>query len=482
MVMAEKDAKLRRILRGEERWGDGSPSDQATAYFLSEMLDEVVTRIRRQRPELTTQVDLLISMSGFSPLTTILAYELIRPAKLLVIYSAQADASVDFIGNHVVGGGRLRHQNFMHRSVQPTDPQGVYRAVKDVLARSGAPGERKLSAIIDITGGKKVMSAAAALAAWQLNLGLCYLDGEYDPEFRRVVPGDERPLLLANPTALFGEQEMAAALDAFKSGAFDSAHSQYKELCEQILEPTRARFMRAVSALYGAWCDLDLSSLPEWIKAVDAAQQAAERELTQQTSRTVAEQVDFLRTLATDQPDPAALLVCFHVLGKHYRRIGRHDFAALLFYRTIEGCLGRRLELAHPGFTCKNPDYRLLGDPVAVAGGYDKALQDTGGRASVELPSNISLIQAATLLYSLNDEFAARAGLNTPAAIANLRELAEIRNNSILAHGYRTVTPDQSERLRVRAEHLLSVFWRLYGTGSDVRALCDRLRFIDSDR
>lgn len=42
------------------------------------------------------------------------------------------------------------------------------------------------------------------------------------------------------------------------------------------------------------------------------------------------------------------------------------------------------------------------------------------------------------------------------------------------------VTADQSGRRRVCAEHLLTVLWRLYGTDSDVRALCDRLRFIDT--
>jgi CRISPR-associated protein (Cas_Cas02710) len=83
---------------------------------------------------------------------------------------------------------------------------------------------------------------------------------------------------------------------------------------------------------------------------------------------------------------------------------------------------------------------------------------------------------------SLDDEYMLKAKLNSPGAIANLRDLAEIRNNSVLAHGYRTVTPDQSERLRARAELLLSVFWQLHGTRTNVRALCERLKFVDTDR
>lgn len=485
MASDDSDTQLRRILRGEESWGDdgGTPSDQATAYFLSEMLDDVVSRVRSENPALQQRrVDLLISMSGFSPLTTVLAYEMLRPARLLVIYSKQANASVDFIGSHVIGRGRLRLQDFSHRSVEPTDPQSVYREVKAELARSAVPDGHRPYAIIDITGGKKVMSAAAALAAWQLNLGLCYLDGDYDVEFGRVVPGDERPLLLENPTALFGEQEMAAALEMFRGGGFSSAHAQYEQLCEQIAEPVRARFMRALSALYRAWCDLDLSNLPEYIRAVERTREAAHRELTEETSRRVAEQLAFLRRLATEPPDPASLVVSFYVLGKHYRDIGRHDFAALLFYRTIEGCLARRLELRFPGFHCKKADYRLVGDVNEVAAAFQHALSSTGGYDTSELPVKVSLMDAAMLLYALEDEFMVRAKLRTPRAIANLRELAEIRNGSVLAHGYHTISAEQSESLRGRAEHLLSVFWQLHGTRASVRALCERLRFLDTDR
>ncbi|MGN9785416.1 TIGR02710 family CRISPR-associated CARF protein [Nonomuraea sp. ZG12] len=445
------------------------------------MLDDMVTRVRRRNSALRRPVDLLISMSGFSPLTTILAYELIRPRRLLVIYSEQANASVDFIASRVIGPGRLRYQDFSHRSVEPTDPQGVYREVKAELDRSATPDDRRLSAVIDITGGKKVMSAAAALAAWQLNLGICYLDGEYDQEFRRVVPGDERPLLLDNPTALFGEQEMAAALETFRNGAFGSAHAQYQDLCEQIAEPVRARFMRALSELYRAWCDLDLSALPDRIATVESAL-VTYRDLTSETYDRINEQLAFLRSLTTEPPDLTRLLVCFYVLGMHYQAIGRHDFAALLFYRTVEGCLARRLELRFPGFSCKKADYRLIGDIDDLTRAYRRAMSDTGGRGSAELPTDVDLKTAVLLLYALGDDFMSQAGLHTPSSVKSLRDLAAVRNDSVLAHGYRTISPAQSDKLSARAKHLLTVFWKLHGPPADVQTLCQRLRFVDTDR
>ncbi|GAA2395524.1 hypothetical protein Cme02nite_55800 [Catellatospora methionotrophica] len=479
--MADDNAlKLRQILRGHDTWGEGTASEQATAFFLDTMLDETVARVRKQNPALKRPVDLLISMSGFSPLTTILAYELIRPTRLLVIYSEQAGTSVDVIAQRVLRPGRLRQLDFSHRSVDPTDPQGIYREVKAELDRATTNGT--LSAMIEITGGKKVMSAAAALAAWQLNLSLCYLDGDYDTEFGRVVPGDERPLLLDNPTALFGEQEMAAALETFRSGGFSSAYDRYHELCEQVANPARARFMRALSALYRAWCDLDLANLASCIRAVETTKAAAAQEISQKTSSVIGEQLHFLKTLTGARPDPASMLVSFLVLGRHYERLGRHDFAALLFYRTIEGCLSRRLELKYPGFSCKAPDWKLIGDPDDVRAVYLQAVMDTNGRDTDTLPPDISMMQAVTLLYALRDSLSVKAQLNTPDGVSNLRSLAETRNSSVLAHGYKTVAPKDSQKLRERAEHLLTVFWRLHGTGGDVRRLWEQLRFVDMDR
>ena len=40
------------------------------------------------------------------------------------------------------------------------------------------------------------------------------------------------------------------------------------------------------------------------------------------------------------------------------------------------------------------------------------------------------------MIACIYPSFIVRTKLNTPSAIANLRDLAEIRNSSVLAHGY----------------------------------------------
>lgn len=478
----QKAARLHRIERGEESYREGNTAEQALRFYLDELLDEAVKRaLARSDHHPTQPVHLLISLSGFSPLTTILAYELLRPEQLLVLFSEDTRASIDSIADHVVGRSGLRFSNFMARPCLPTDPHGVYRIVKEELESLRSPDGQRPYVILDITGGRKVMSAAAALAAWQLNLALCYVEGDYDPRLRRPVPGSDRLLVLGNPTELFGEQAMDAALRTFASGAFGAAHQQYDDLCDTIAEPARARFMRALSGLYRAWCDLDLTSLPTALETVQTTLTRARHLITTETEQRIIVQLDFLRRLSDGDPD--CLLLCFLVLGEHYREIGRHDFAALLFYRTMEGCLTGRLEQRAAGFSCEQPDYRLLSSDVEqLRHGYAAVTTSIGKDPGLALPPIIGLMNAALVLAALDDPLLTRAKLTGSKALSHLNTLATARNRSILAHGDHTVTPAQSRTLESKARAVLRAYHSLRNDGEDVDSLVEHLRFVRTDR
>jgi hypothetical protein len=399
----------------------------------------------------------------------------------LVLFSEDTRAGIDSIAGHVVHPSRLRHSNFMARSCVPTDPHGVYRVVKDVLDSMRSEDGQRPYVVLDITGGRKVMSAAAALAAWQLNLALCYVEADYDPRLRRPVPGSDRLLVLGNPTELFGEQAMDAALRTFASGAFDAASQQYDDLCDTIAEPARARFMRALSGLYRAWCDLDLTSLPAKLESVQTTLPRVRHLITSDTEQRLAVQLDFLHRLSGGDPD--CLLVCFFVLGEHYREIGRHDFAALLFYRTMEGCLTGRLEQRAAGFSCERPDYQLLSlDVEQLRQDYAAVATSIGKNPGPALPPIIGLMNAALVLAALDDPLLARAKLAGSKALGHLNTLATSRNRSVLAHGDRTVSPAQSSTLENKAQAVLRAYYGLRDDGEDIDSLVEHLRFIRTDR
>jgi CRISPR-associated protein (Cas_Cas02710) len=476
-TLTQKRDRMRRIFRGQEPYGEGTPAEQANRYRLELMYPDVIDEARKnsvgvERPA----VDLLVSLSGFSPETTLLAYELIEPRRLLVISSENTRSKVNII--HEKLRDKLEFADFQHLYVDPVDPTHIYDIVKKAVF-SRRPDEAPISSIIDITGGKKVMSAGAALAASQLDLPMCYIDSEFDPEMRQAVPGTERLCILQNPTRLFGDKDMDAAREMFASGVYAGAKVRFGELSQSMSEPARARFFGDLSALYQAWCDLDVTSLPECVEQVRRRLADPRSGLRPETAQRLGVQLEFVESLIAR--DRSAMLLNYFLLGEHYQRFNRNDFAALLYYRTIEVSLAERLRRAYRDFDLEHPDYTLLDPDIdGLTTRYRSATNKLfGGEREAALPWQVALVDALVLLHIVDDELLRAAKINGLGGIGHVRGLVEGRNRSILAHGDKSVTADQCRDLRARAMLNLRAFWRLHHAGQDVEDRIETLRFVD---
>ncbi|GIG10779.1 hypothetical protein [Catellatospora coxensis] len=472
--MDNKRQRMRRIFRGEEPYGEGTAADQANRYRLEVIYPDAVESARRNSADVARpEVDLLISLSGFSPETTLLAYELLQPERLLIISSENTRAKVDLIYEKL--RDRLTISNLELRYCDPVDPIDIYEIVKGAVRRR--PGEPPRRAIIDITGGKKVMSAGAALAAAQLDLAMCYIDSDFDPEMRQALPGSERLCVLPNPTALFGDKDMAAAMAMFRAGLYSGARARFTELSDFMSEPARARFLGDLSALYQAWCDLDVKKLPELAEQLQRRLADPRSGVRTETAGRMSEQLAFVDQLVTR--DGPALLLNFFLLGEHYLNLDRYDFAALLFYRTIEKAFAERLRLRF-GFDPGQPDYSAFGTPENdLAERYSRAAGAAyGGPRAAVLPFKVALIDAMILLSIHQDELLSGAHLDGPKAVGSLRNLVDARNRSVLAHGEESVTLAQCQDLRSRAQAILRSFWRLHRPEEEVDKVISTLRFV----
>jgi CRISPR-associated protein (Cas_Cas02710) len=456
----------------------GTAAEQAQEYLLTEMLVDLEDFTRKNSDHLPERVDLLISLVGFSPVTTILTFAALRPRQVLAITSAEAEDSIDVIHRHLVGGGGLKPSRFAHRRCTPTNPQSIYQVIKSELESLRRPGGAAPYAVIDITGGRKVMSAAAALAAWQLNLELCYLDSEFDRVHQVNRPETNRLLMLRNPIAIFGEQEMRRALELFRVGAYDAAVRRYREIADSVQEPAPARFMCALSVLYRSWCDLDLDQLPADIAGLRMQLAAVTDVLTQEVTARIEEQLDFLTRLAGG--DEPAMALCYYLLGLHYKDTGRRDFAALLLYRTVEKCCTLRLQQLAPGFSGEHPDYsRLAPDVRGLEQRYTAlAAEVWPNRSAAGLPLKVGLMDAALLLQVHGDDLLALAGRSTVEKLRELAGLAEARNRSVLAHGERPVTVEAVASLGRVSRKVLEAYWQLSKQQQPLHRLCERLAFV----
>jgi hypothetical protein len=426
------------------------------------------------------RVDLLISICGFAATPTLLAYELLRPRRLLVLRSQDANDSITLVGNYLLQNGRT-FDDFQYDTVNPSDPVDIYIKIANWLNDKGGQ-----HAVIDITGGRKVMSAAAALAAWQLKLDIAYVENQFDPVTRRPLHGRDRLIMLDNPTALFGEQEMARALEAFQAGAFEIARDRYDQLCNALALPGRARLMRAVSTLYRDWCNLDLAELPRSISDAQSSLANARRDTTAPTADRINRQIDFAERLVNN--DPTVFVVWFYTLGMHYQRLGRLDFAAMLFYRTIEGCITSRLQREFPGLDPENFTAAAITTTTTLTTQYRAVAALLNPPAGQNLPRKLTLFAAAVLIASIDDDLARHAGFTDSTGNADairltqLRDRTLARNRSVLAHGMATISAADTESLRLEANAVLAGYWQLYGDAVALHDFCAELAFLKTDR
>jgi hypothetical protein len=165
----------------------------ASAFYFQKILPTVVMH-HQQRVPPAALCELLVSLMGFSPETTVLATVFIRPQRLVIVASQNAEPyceqCVDFLVEHRL----LAREAVSVQFVDPTDHRVLYGTLCDELAATSG------SRLVDLTGGKKIMSAVAGFAAWSLGLPVCYLESRaYNEQTRRPEPGSEELFILESP-------------------------------------------------------------------------------------------------------------------------------------------------------------------------------------------------------------------------------------------------------------------------------------------
>jgi hypothetical protein len=175
-------------------------------YLLPHLKKEFKTEYKQDN-----KYNCLISLLGFTPETSILAYQFCEPDTFIVLYTQE---SSKFLGD-VVTYSQVPMPSFYHEKViELASNKGVYQALEAALQR--VPTGSRVA--IDLTGGKKIMSGALAVAAGMLDIDLIYIDyRSYMPEFRKPKPESSYIHLVTNPMKLsidiFGDIEILRAID-----------------------------------------------------------------------------------------------------------------------------------------------------------------------------------------------------------------------------------------------------------------------------
>jgi CRISPR-associated protein (TIGR02710 family) len=230
-------------------------------------------------PENMPRPRALISVLGLSWQPVVLMAAWCKPQRMLAIGTAESlslkvdgEGVLDFVARIA---GIPRDTIEFVRIGDPGEIE-IYRAIGKFLRDAGIP-PREI--FVDPTGGKKSMSASAALAGFLAGTPLVYVDyGEYHGPNRIPVAGTEYPRLLANPLEILGDLELRDVFSAFNRSDFQEARRLAERLAERLYEPREAECLARLARGYDAW---DRFNFPYARRVLEEAKELIDRFGTQ---------------------------------------------------------------------------------------------------------------------------------------------------------------------------------------------------------
>ncbi|MEW6667552.1 MAG: TIGR02710 family CRISPR-associated CARF protein [Thermodesulfobacteriota bacterium] len=211
----------------------------------------------------------LVSVLGLSwqPVTLMAAWA--RPERVLVLGTPKSlDMKVkgEPVQDLLPRLSGLSHTRFDFQELKEPEELTIYQKVRSFLEFYRLE-PRQIA--VDPTGGKKSMSASAALAGFLAGAWIVYVDyAGYEAEGRIPVAGTEYPRLLRNPLDVFGDWEFDRVRQAFRSGNYEEAHHLAESLAGRLYEPREAQALALMSEAYGSWHRFDFGKASERLEAL----------------------------------------------------------------------------------------------------------------------------------------------------------------------------------------------------------------------
>lgn len=404
----------------------------------------------------------LISILGFSWQPVALMAAWCKPEQMLVI-GTNDSLGIKVCGEDVLSliarvAGIPRDAIDRIRVGDPGETE-IYRAVRDFLRKSGID-PRKV--FVDPTGGKKSMSASAALAGFLAGTPLVYVDyADYHGPNRIPIPGTEYPRLLSNPLEVLGDLERRDIFTAFNRSDFQEAERLARRLAERLYEPREAEVLAELASAYGAWDRFDFESA---LKSLRDADELIRRYAGQANwswapaVRAVYEgNTQALDALKSTPRKPSnmgvgvPLLAWYLAAAQRVLSVNKHSLAVLLTYAAVERFVDLCLWTEY-GLDDEDPDYSRV-KQILDRQAYHKAGRQLCGKKykERELSGPLMFTNGAQLLAALKPEYLPFVDLGY------LQGLANARNKCEYEHGFLPQTPkaEDVQRYLTKAEQII---------------------------
>jgi CRISPR-associated protein (TIGR02710 family) len=295
--------------------------------------------------------------------------------------------------------------------------------------------------IVDYTGGTKNMSAALVLATIEYTSKYSYVGGvERTKEGIGVVVDDKEKMLFHdNPWMELALTERKKASILFNKGRYASAAEVLKDIANKIPEK-EGIFFKSFSGIvegYDLWDRFKHKDahikIRKNLDTFKAYCYGSREERLNKLVDHIKRNVEFLEKLITEKED----YYFYDLIANAKRRAdleGKYDDAVARLYRAIEFLAQNRLKSK---YSIKTSNINKIDIPNSLRDEYIKKYTDPEGKI------NLPLYASYKLLEELHDELGKRFMVQYER---ELKHLLSLRNNSILAHGFDSISKNAYEK------------------------------------
>ena len=458
---------------------EGKTSESAGKYYDQHILPYVKEAFINNSKHLLKEkeYDGLILTVGRSPEPQILSLCAIarESTKVGLLYTQAADDSL----NRIFEGMGWQHSEVFDRArrIDGSNTTEIYSTIMELYSgwEKCTETNEPMKIAVGITGGKKVMASAAAMAGAILGADIYYVDTDEKNKLNKPVPGSEYLRLLDNPYTVFGDLEVRKAEELYRRHDYAGAHRIFEQLEGQVRTPNQVAVYTAyklLCATYEAWDNLDIeeatNSLKELLEILDQYSSLsglvplhnfkekfyAQKEALEHLN-CIFKKGNEQRALST----PCGFHVAFTIYHNALRRKeqGKLDIACLILYRLLEWIGQHRLAIYD--IDTNEPEYSSSGkkEPELLCLYKEKrrnAYKSAGKKLDsipTALPDKIALADGFHILDALDDAIVTeKPNLQWGELLGRL----ETRNQSIFAHGMKKVDTGDFEKFKSTVEGL----------------------------
>ena len=440
----------------------GKTSNEAGEYYDEHILPCVEETFIEKSKALLEQKEYggLILTVGRSPEPQVLSLCAIagKSTQVGLLYTNAAGDSFDRIAKRM--DWTPHEANTRARIIDGSNTIEIYKTIMDFYTEWNKPKE----IAVGITGGKKVMSSAAAMAGAILGADIYYVDTDTKNELNKPVPGSEYLHLLDNPYAVLGDLEVEKARGLYDRHDYAGAQHIFDQLEGEVGDPLLTTIYKAYGLLcktYEAWDNLDIEtayeSLNMLLSILERYSSVSGLVPLHDFNCVLVKQVGALKhlkcifnneELAFCIPDGFHFAFMLYHNALRQEAQGKLDTACLLLYRLLEWIGQHRL--AQYGIITSQPDYsNSCMEEDLLLQSYKKKRKSISKKASVSaLPNPITLIDGFFVLAALNDTIVKDLDWSRLMGQVNMR------NKSIFAHGINKISPDSYKKFKSTVEGL----------------------------